>query len=100
MGGMAAPSPSELPLPTEAIPSLKTLAEVLSARLGRRLNYAHVYVVLSSARASGDLDAIGCQDFLEHTANPRLIETLVHLLGAHPELIDELQGQKKLQGFE
>lgn len=97
---MHAHQPNELVIPTEAIPALQTAAEGLSRRLGRDLNYAQAYVVLSSAQASGELDPIGCRDFLQHTADPRLIETVAGLLEQHPQLLDELQKKAKLQGFE
>ena len=91
---------TEFALPTEAIPALKVAAEALSARLGRELNYAQTYLALCSAQACGSLDAIGCRDFLQHVANPVMIETVAGLLEAHPQLLDELQGKAKLQGFE
>lgn len=100
MGGMHGPKPVELALPTEAIPALQSLADALSARLGRPLNYAQTYIVLTCARTSGDLEAIGCRDFLQHTANPQLIETVATLLEQHPALLDELQNKAKLQGFD
>ena len=94
------PGPNDLPLPTESVPAMRHFAQELSARLGRQLNYAQAYVVLSSAQASGDLEAIGCHDFLKHTTDPRLVDTVAGLLRQHPELLDELQRKSKLQGFE
>ena len=90
---------TELALPTEAIPALKVAAEALSQRLGRELNYAQAYLALCSAQVCGSLDAIGCRDFLEHTANPVLIETVATLLEADPQLLEELRSKAKLQGF-
>ncbi|MFW6060361.1 MAG: hypothetical protein ACODAQ_09275 [Phycisphaeraceae bacterium] len=97
---MSESSPNELALPTEAIPALRTAADALTQRLGRRLNYAQTYIALGCARSSGELDALGCRDFLEHTTNPRMIETVATLLEQHPELLDELQNSAKLQGFD
>ncbi|MFA9480210.1 hypothetical protein ACERK3_18205 [Phycisphaerales bacterium AB-hyl4] len=97
---MSDSKPSELAIPTEAIPTLKAVADALSIRLGQPLNYAQTYIVMRSAQASGAFDAIGCRDFLEHMQDPRLIEMVAALLEQHPELIAELQSKAKLQGFE
>ncbi|MEX0884972.1 MAG: hypothetical protein WD009_00905 [Phycisphaeraceae bacterium] len=97
---MSKSKPKELAIPTEAIPPLQITAAALTKRLGRELNYAQVYIVLSSARASGALDPIGCRDFLQHATNPQLIETAAILLERHPKLLDELQGKAKLKGFD
>ena len=97
---MSDSKPNEIALPTDAIPALRTTAEGLSKRLGRPLNYAQTYVALSSARASGELDPIGCRDFIEHAADPRLIETVATLLEQNLELLEELQNKPSLQGFD
>ena len=91
---------TELAIPTEAIPALKSAAEALTRRLGRRLNYAQAYIALASAQASGNLDPIGCRDYLEHATDPALIETVATLLEADGALLDELQSKAKLQGFD
>ena len=90
---------NQLPIPTNAIPSLRAFADALSCRLGKELNYAQAYIALASAQASGHLQAIGCHDFLQHADDPKLVELMANLLEQHPGLLDELQRKARLQGF-
>jgi len=97
---MNQPGSNDLTIPTDAIPTLRAIADALTKRLGAPLNYAQTYVALTSAQASGDLDAIGCRDFMQHAHDPRMIETVAALLEQNPKLLDELRSKKKLQGFD
>lgn len=70
------------------VPGLKVIAEGLSVKLGKKVNYAHAYLVLISAQQAGAL-GVPAEAAIANAGNAAVIDTLAKLL-RQGTLLEEL----------
>jgi len=87
--------PGDVYIAQDQVPALRIIAQGLSERLGRQLNYAHAYVAILSAEQSGALP-ITVQQWLQNPGNQAMIDTVANLL-KQDTLLDELLEESGLK---
>ena len=88
---------NQIQIPADAVPALETVANELSGRLGRQLNFAQAYLALCSAEQA---QAIQQDQWRQNPADPLMLDTVAKLLLQEPELLEELLQSPGLQNPE